>query len=422
MYKLTQSWPILLLVLILVAGFFYAALLGDSLRFFPDELDYLNLAVGLATGKGFTLDGVTPSAYRPPVYSALLSPLKWLGVGIPGLRMVNFLAFTLTLLVLGWMVRENSVLDQKSKSLGNLTTIALGIGYPVLFFAAGTIYPQILGGFLFVTLLFLVFHVGHDFHNKQLPVKVHLLYCVIGFVAGLLVLTIPTFLLLVFVVFAWKLVTDQNRRAELLRIGIALFSMLVIIGAWTVRNVNEMGEFVLVSTNLGDNLLRGNAAGATPNSGPATDVEAYMAQVASMNEVERDRFLQEIVFNIWRTDPAGSIQLYFGKVLNYFNYRNDLVSDSETSILRDLLMGVSYYLLLFLAVCRLAAWRIFPLSNTEKIAAGLYLFNAFYSAVVFTRIRYRLPFDYLLIFLAASFISYMLHYKNSERTNITRRF
>ena len=37
-----------------------------------DSVEYLSLARNLAEGKGFTQDGVTPSVYRPPLFSALL--------------------------------------------------------------------------------------------------------------------------------------------------------------------------------------------------------------------------------------------------------------------------------------------------------------------------------------------------------------
>jgi 4-amino-4-deoxy-L-arabinose transferase-like glycosyltransferase len=37
-----------------------------------DSVEYLSLARNLAAGKGFTVDGVSPSVYRPPLFSALL--------------------------------------------------------------------------------------------------------------------------------------------------------------------------------------------------------------------------------------------------------------------------------------------------------------------------------------------------------------
>ncbi len=37
-----------------------------------DSLDYLTLARSIAAGQGFSQDGVTPSVYRPPLFSALL--------------------------------------------------------------------------------------------------------------------------------------------------------------------------------------------------------------------------------------------------------------------------------------------------------------------------------------------------------------
>jgi hypothetical protein len=38
-----------------------------------DAVEYLALARNLASGNGFTMDGSIPSAYRPPLFSALLS-------------------------------------------------------------------------------------------------------------------------------------------------------------------------------------------------------------------------------------------------------------------------------------------------------------------------------------------------------------
>jgi hypothetical protein len=273
------------------------------------------------------------------------------------------------------------------------------------------LYPQTLAGFLLVILLAL--SVSSTFSLSPTILSSF----IIGLVAGLLVLSVPTFLVVVLLIFAWQVFNGGFRQRVVLAVAASLVVMVSTAGIWTIRNALVFQDFVLVSTNAGDNLIRGNAPGASPISGPGMDVEGYMALVAHLNEVDRDRHLQKIVYHIWQSDPVSSIQLYFGKVMNYFNYRNELVTQGVSSFTQDLVMGISYYLLLLLAVGRLAAWRIFPLHNLEKLAAGIYLFNAFYSAIVFTRIRYRLPFDYLLIILGASLLTQLITHR--EHLGIT---
>jgi hypothetical protein len=41
----------------------------------------------------------------------------------------------------------------------------------------------------------------------------------------------------------------------------------------------------------------------------------------------------------------------------------------------------------------------------ERLLTFIYVSNAFYQAIFFTRIRFRLPFEYLLIAMAAIFIA-----------------
>jgi hypothetical protein len=44
----------------------------------------------------------------------------------------------------------------------------------------------------------------------------------------------------------------------------------------------------------------------------------------------------------------------------------------------------------------------------EKWCHLLYFGNAFMSAIFFTRVRFRIPFDFLLIFLAAVFVGRLI--------------
>jgi hypothetical protein len=63
--------PILLALLSLVICTAFI-LLSRPIPVRDDAAEYFRLAVNMANGKGFTLDGVTPYAYRPPLFSSLL--------------------------------------------------------------------------------------------------------------------------------------------------------------------------------------------------------------------------------------------------------------------------------------------------------------------------------------------------------------
>lgn len=67
-------------------------------------------------------------------------------------------------------------------------------------------------------------------------------------------------------------------------------------------------------------------------------------------------------------------------------------------------MLVTYGVLIFLVGIRLSCLRRYTLEIDELFMILLYLASALVIAIIFTRIRYRLPFDYLLITLDARFL------------------
>jgi hypothetical protein len=71
-------------------------------------------------------------------------------------------------------------------------------------------------------------------------------------------------------------------------------------------------------------------------------------------------------------------------------------------------MLLGYGVLFGLLVVRLALVRRIPLSALEVLLLALYLGAGLAYAVYFTRIRFRLPFDWLLIALDALFLARVL--------------
>lgn len=372
-----------LAVILLAAGGIYSAGLGGQLRFLPDEQDYLALAQNLAAGRGFTLDGVIPTAYRAPAYPALLAAFTLLDAPPWALRWVNYwlLAGTVTLAYAWFHCRGDRL-------AGVLAALIAALN-PLAFFTAGTFYPQTLAGLLFLAALHLAAGGEPDLKSAALA----------GLTAGALTLTAPTFLVAMLILAAALLL----RR---LWPGLVFLAMLgLVVGAWAGRNAAVMGGGLLLATNFGENLLLGNAPGARPNSGVNVDITAERAAAAGLSEVERDRYFAARALEAMRTRPLETFGLYLAKTANYFNFRNELATAGESSTLREALAFLSYYPVLILAGLRLLPRRQPPLDVQERLLALLYVSNALTAAVFFTRLRLRLPYDYLIALLAAGFLS-----------------
>jgi hypothetical protein len=380
----------LLVALLLILGSAYAVYLGNSVRFYPDECHYSDLAQYLVATGMYTLDGEQPTAYRPPGYPVFLAAMVFLGGKVVYFRFLNFLALAVVVFCVYKILKEQST--PLAASLGAL----LVIGYPLAFYTAGALYPQTLAAALF--LLTLYFFTRRAMKNWD--------YFLSGLFLSCLILTVPTFTFVLVVFAVWLILAPPNR--SLKGWVIVLIPVVLLIGGWTVRNYLVFDTFVFVSTNAGENLLVGNSENTTPNAGRTVDITRYRAEAELLGEVERDQYYRTKALEYMLGHKAHTVRLYFLKVLNYFNYRNDLKTNDTTSTTKNLVLMLTYGPLLLLLILRLVLSKLYKLSPFEILLASLYLSDAFVSALFFTRIRFRLPFDFLLILLAALFLERLI--------------
>lgn len=383
--------------LTILAGMIYSFYLGNKLRFLPDEQDYLTIATHLAQQGIYSLDGRTPTAFRPPGYPLILSGLQLVNAGVVAARSLNYIFLGISIYIFYLILIEHA--SPFAATIG----AGLVIAYPVLFYTAGTLYPQTLAALLFLLALY--------FLTRQRRSRFD--YVAGGLLLGYLALTVPTFIVTVGVFVAW-LFLDANYK---LTRGALLVLVLAfgVVGIWTARNYAAFRSFVFVSTNSGENLLIGNSENSTPNAGRTLDISRYESEAQSLDEVARDKYFRQAALEYIRTHKARVVKLYFLKVLNTFNFRNELVTAEEGSSLRDLVMLLTYGPLLILFLLRLLSLPRIPPSNFEVLIITLYLANALLSAIFFTRIRLRLPFDYLLILNSALMIDRLINFFVAER-------
>jgi hypothetical protein len=378
---------ILLLLLYLLAGVIYSAAIAPVARF-SDEEEYLRLSYNLLHGPGYSMDGVHLTASRPPGYAFFLAAIRAIGGGFFCFRVAQFLLLGATILLVSRLCAGRKIFG------GVLIATGLVICYPVLFYTSATLYPQTVSAFLFVLTLTLTLGTSRGL----------MLDFAAGLSFGVLILEVPTFLFTMGVVLVAGFFLKIIRWRSILVIVLA---GILTVGAWTSRNAVCFHHFVPVATNSGLNLLMGNNEQATPfEAASNVGVKPYNRQVdkLGLDEFQSDRFYREAALTWIETHPGRALVLYLEKVLNFFNVMNVYASQNhaEISAWKQVVMACGYLLLLGLLAWRLIEFRQYPLIPREKLFLVVYVLSAFTSALFFTRIRHRLPYDYLLIAIITS--------------------
>jgi hypothetical protein len=373
-----------IIALYLFAGGAYSILLGDQLRYW-DEKHYLALALNLHD-LSYSFDGLRPTAFQPPGYPITLFLASSLKFSVPLLRFLNFVFLGLSMLMAFLLLKKYI------SSLCAVISVILIAVYPLFFYSAGTLYPQTEEIFLLMLFLSLASREETSLANDFL----------LGIVMGALILVSPLFLLYLPVLFLYPFIFQGDRKLP--RIIFFLLACALIVGSWSIRNYLVLDRFVLISTNGGVNLLLGNSENTTPDAGVNVDLSKYNIGY-SYNEVDQDKYFDNQAVLWMKKNPEQALKLYILKALNFFNYSNELASKNEHSAIRNLISFISYYPLLILFFLRLALHKRFPLTKIELFIVILYLISPFLQAIFFTRIRFRIPFDFCMILIAASIIS-----------------
>ena len=128
-----------------------------------------------------------------------------------------------------------------------------------------------------------------------------------------------------------------------------------------------------------------------------SDSAELQHKTEKLTATERNRFYTREAIKFWKENPASAIKLYLLKFLNYFNFRNTFFVASEFNVFSSVIMFITYYPLLLCLIFRLFYIYKQPLSRVEVLLVLIYFGSAFFYSIFIPRIRYRLPFDVLLI-------------------------
>lgn len=265
--------------------------------------------------------------------------------------------------------------------------------YALCLYTSMFLYPQALASTLFLSSLYVHLKVGQWGTGWR---------ALEGLLFGLLILTVPIYLFAVPCVVI--LVAAESKRAW--QALVIVMWIALPLGLWTARNYSEFHRFVFIGTNGGLDLLLGNSADTIVNAGGQADIRTYAdeARRLNLNEAQTDIFYRRSAVDWIVRHPRKWMLLYTEKLLNWFNFRNDLAMRAQGSNFRWIVIFFTWYSLLAAALLRIwlksGRW-----SSVDLYLWGVYASGALAYAIFYTRLRYRVPYDYILILQAAACVN-----------------
>ncbi len=404
-----KRWSALVLALVVLVA--VAVRLAFVLRLPPtivwyDGQQYSRLALGLLHGVGYLNVKLKPSAFWPPGYPALLAAVYGaFGTSVVAVRVVQALLGGITVAFVHALAKR--VLDAR----GAWLAAAIAALYPFHVYAAGTFFPVTLLTAQLAAVLWLA--VVALERRAWVPASLA------GVLGGWAALTAGSMLPLVATIAVWMAwrgadaeprpgVAARPPRSRAAGAALALAFALpavLVVGAWTARNVHAFGRPVLVSTNGGYNFWLGNYPGVTAETGngflsQAMEDEANAVWATVGNEATREAQFWSLGRRHVSEDVPRFVALTAAKAALFWSVTTETVTKDRPRLpLETVASWLSYGLLLPLALVGLArARRRDPFA---VLALALAVVMTLVHAVVLAKVRFRLPLDSLVIVYGA---------------------
>jgi 4-amino-4-deoxy-L-arabinose transferase-like glycosyltransferase len=269
---------------------------------------YFQRAVEIAGGDGYSVDG-EPTAYWPVGYSGFLSVFFF--VIKPTVTFAKLLNLLLVLVSVALAFRLAHYLF-RSNAVAVVSSLLLAFHFNWI------AYSGILASEpLYTTLTLWGTWVLLTSKNERGP------WTWGGLLFGLATLVRPQAALMPAIVLwcASRYDGDRSLPTNLPKALWTAYTMLVLVLVpWTARNINVFKSPVVVSTNMGDNLLIGNHPAAT---GGYMDPTKCGVNVSGLGEVERNSKTTKAALDHITEHPWRTVQLWPAKVWNTFGRASD---------------------------------------------------------------------------------------------------
>jgi 4-amino-4-deoxy-L-arabinose transferase-like glycosyltransferase len=353
----------------------YLAAFGGDYKPRSDANHYQAIASAFANGDGisarFPFTYLHPTAFRPPLYPALLGAFYWVtGVHVGVGQLLN-VALGATVVVLAATLGAHIAGRRGGVAAG----IAVGVYPPILANDVVLLSEPLSLALLLAMILLLV---------RSRPAWA-------GAACGLLVLTRPSAQLLVVVVAVW-LIWRAGWRAAV-RFGVV---SIAVVAPWVVRNWVLVGAPTIVTSN-GFNLVSVYSAEAQATDGFANAVfDDRFTRINQDNrsEVELDDAYRQHALDAVRDDWTIPPRVLGHNMVNFFEFRPDKNESAEQDDGRNLTFrNVTLpFFYVVTAAGLVGLWRVRRRRGAELLLVQAGYFTAASLATIGVP-RLRLPLD-----------------------------
>jgi 4-amino-4-deoxy-L-arabinose transferase-like glycosyltransferase len=380
--------------------------------YWPDEHDFVNIALGLAHGDEYLS---APQRANPVLSFFLASIYRLLGFGYLVPRLLQSVIGALTVSIVFTLAQR--LFDRRVALLAGLGAAL----YPPLIYICGVFYVEC----LFTTLLALSVYLLYLSAQSRGRRFLSLLICS-GVVIGITVLCRPIFL--VFLPFAVFFIVCSYHGTPTRKIASAMALVMITCVAilpWTLRNYALYGRILLVATGSGSFLWRGNnelakadtddrylqpgagdvwltrlqALPPAPQSALLQKYSDVQRDIQELDEIDRDRYLQGLALAFMWEHPTQSLALFVQKVRTLYTAFTEVRTEhrdffkSKQRVALSLLFYPTLGLAIIGMLYGLRQWRKYLILYLPILSLTL-AYGLLTSAT-----RFRIPFEpYLLIF------------------------
>jgi 4-amino-4-deoxy-L-arabinose transferase-like glycosyltransferase len=368
--------------IVILAVVLRAAAMARGLAAFDDPDNYLPMARSLATGEGFAFKG-RPTAYRPPLYPALLVPAvlmgRWERWGIAALHL-GLGAGTV------WMTAA------AASGFGLSRRRAMAAAFiaacdPVLAWQARSVMTETPAAFLVAATL-----AGLARGGRRGPILGGL-----GF--GLAGLCRPSLLAATALAVLAGLVTPPGRSTErLVRSALLAMTTAMVLLPWMIRNVIVLGDPVWTTTHGGYTLALANNPVYYREvlDGPPGRVwtgddqwrwwDSVTRETAGMTERQADRYLRESAWRLAKERPRDFARASLARLGHFWGVAPAASVYPAPARYTTMVWTGPLWAALVLGLVRRHAWT-WPTVAAPMAVLGLTIVHAFF----WTDLRMRAP-------------------------------
>lgn len=364
-----------------------------------DQDIYHRTAISVAEGKGLLDDSGRPTAYWAPGYTFYIALFyKLFGPHLQVAFWANALSYLM--FVIGVYVFAKELY---SKEIAWLAA-TLCAWYPSFIFYSTILASEI---FFLALLLWGLYFCCRCINSSS---RAFIFAILGGILFGVAILTRPQALVIPAIILVIGFVYKKNMAWLVLQLFLLLLGSALVLIPWAIRNKEQLGEYLLVSANLGVNLRMGNHPGASGKYEYSDDIDEILKR-NDLTLTEKDAILKHNALQFIYNNPGSFLWLTVKRV--YWTMRSESlavvwnIAGIEASLGKKwilplkILSNAAYYLLLVGVIW--GVWISFKQSlflRQDLILATLLFLLSLPFLIFHGQDRFHLPLiPFLIIFV-----------------------